>query len=101
MNRISFLDELVKIGSATDMIKAAYGGGSDAGTVNTVDIPHGMVGSDPVPESTRLSPDDASSRLPNSSKVPSAIRPGRLGGVTQAKDPVDRFRFNRVYRDRR
>jgi len=101
MNKISFLHELVKLGAATRMIKLAYGGETDAGTVNTVDIPHGMVGSDPVPESIRVSPDDASTRLPDSSKTPSAIQAGRLGSVTQANEPIDRFKNNRAHRDRR
>jgi hypothetical protein len=101
MNKISFLDELVRLGGATRMLKQAYGGSEGTGETSTVDIPHGMVGSDPTPESIRVAPDEAATRLPETAKLPSNIRPGRLGGISQAKDPIDRFKFNRAYRDRR
>lgn len=97
MNKISFLHELVSLGGATRLIKKAYGGGA----TSTVDIPHGMVGSDSTPESIPVAPAEASTRLPRTAKQPSQVKPGTLGDVTQAKEPVDRFKFNRADRDRR
>jgi hypothetical protein len=96
MNKLSFLDELMKLGGAMCLVKRA-----EMGDVNTVDIPHGMMGSDPMPAGDRLVPDDAATRLPATAHLPSRIQGGSLGGVTQAKDPIDREKYNRAYRDRR
>ena len=85
MNRASFLDELLKLAS----------------DVNTIDIPQGMMSSDPVPESLPVRPADASTRRPETAHLPSVVGQGEIGGVTQAKDPIDRFKYNRLYRDRR
>lgn len=97
----SFLDELVKVGSFGALAKLAYGGGDTSGDVNTVDIPHGMVGSEPMPEVDRVAPHQASTRLPDTGYLPSAVKPGVLGNVTPPKDPIDREKYNRAYRDRR
>ncbi|MFQ5352742.1 MAG: hypothetical protein ACE5D3_06685 [Candidatus Binatia bacterium] len=94
MNLISFLDELVKLGGVRCVIKRA----SD---VNTVDIPSGMVDDSPVPFHIDVWPHEAATRLPKTGKHLSSVPTGELGGVTQAKDPIDRDKYNRAYKDRR
>lgn len=94
MNKISFLDELLKLGGATRVVKVAYQGAADSS-----EAPQGMTGSGSVPESIRVAPHEASTRLPKTSHLPSQIKPGALGGVTQAKDPISKHRFNRAWRD--
>lgn len=96
----SFLDELLKLGAARSLVKSAYGGGDSSGDINTVDIPHGMIGSEPMPEVDRVAPDEAGTRL-QASAVPSQIKPGILGKVSPSRQPIDRERYNRAYRDRR
>ncbi|MBW2691025.1 MAG: hypothetical protein JRE57_00145 [Deltaproteobacteria bacterium] len=93
MNLISFLDELIKIGGVAGVVK-------QADDVSTVDIPHGMIDEDPPPDSIKVYPHEASSRLPLTAKTPSAVQTGHLGDMTQAKDPIDRNKHNRGYRDR-
>lgn len=85
MNRASFLDELLKIADET----------------NLTEIPHGLIGSEPAPPSEPHRPAEAASRVPLTATLPSVVGKGELGGVTQAKDPIDRFKYNRVYRERR
>lgn len=94
MNKISFLDELVKLGCGKRLLKLAEGSESS-------EIPVGMASSDPVPESIEVRPTDATSRVPLTAHLPTPIRPGALGGVTQAKTPIGRHRFNRAWRDER
>jgi len=97
MNRRSFLDELIKLGGVRRaMEKLGYLPGY-AMDPSTVDIPHAMIGSEPVPPAIELKPDDASTRVPRSVLTLSVIRDGALGQVTPAKDPIDKERFNRVF----
>ena len=94
MNKVSFLDELVSLGGVTHMLKRS----DDAGASG--DAHPGLVGSGATPDSILVRPDEAGTRLPRTGHLPSSMVPGRLGGITQAKDPVDRLRFNRAYRER-
>lgn len=93
MNRASFLDELLKLASGRIEKRAD--------DINQTAIPEGLIGSGTVPDSIKVRPDDAKTRRPLTAHLPSAISPGSLGSVTQAKDPIDRFKYNRTYRDRR
>jgi len=93
MNTLSFLDELVKIGAARCLLKSAE--------INTVDIPQGMMGDGVVPPSITVAPSDASTRLPRTGLKPATFPSGHLGRSTEPKDPIDRFKYNRAYRDRR
>ena len=94
MNLVSFLDELIKLGGAACLTKRAD-------EVSTVDVPHGMTDGNPPPDSIKVHPHEASTRLPLTGKTPSIVQSGHLGGQTQAKDPIDRYKYNRGYRDRR
>lgn len=73
MNIESFIDEIIKLSSS--------------------DIPGGMVGGDqdsPPDPVDELKPNDAKTRLKNG--PPPRMTPGRLGGVTMAKNPIDGVR---------
>jgi hypothetical protein len=95
MNKMSFVDELVKVGAMRCLLKRA----SD---VNTIDVPEGMMSNAPTPDAIRLHPDQAATRLPATAHLMSSLdMPGMLGSVTQAVDPIDREKFNRAYKDRR
>jgi hypothetical protein len=94
MNKVSFLDELVKTGCCRHLLKRANEGGSESS-----EIPQGMASGDPVPDSLDVHPTEAKTRLPLTAHLPSPIHPGIQGGVTQAKNPIDRFRFNRSWKD--
>lgn len=89
----SFLDELLKVGAARCLLKSAD-------DINTVDIPHGMIGSAASPESDRVVPDEAATRMQGSHASP-VVEVGRLGSTTPSRNPIDRERYNRLYRDRR
>lgn len=93
MNKVSFLDELVKLGCCKQLLKRASDGGSESS-----EIPQGMASGDPVPDSIDVHPTEAQTRVPLTAHLPSPIHPGSLGGVTQAKHPIDRKRFNRSWR---
>lgn len=93
MNRASFMDELLKIAS---LPIEKRGEAETAGTV-----PEGLMSSDPVPDHIRVAPDEVETRLPKTHHLPSVINAGSLGEVTMAKDPIDQYKYNRVYRDRR
>lgn len=99
MNKISFLDELIKLGGVTGMYKRAFDG-ETLGDISA-DIPSGMMGTEPVPGSIRTIPDEAGTRLPNANHSGNSVSSGRLGPVTQARNPIDRERFNKIYRERR
>lgn len=101
MNLISFADELVKVGALRPLLEKHAYGGDAAHDTTTVDIPHSMMGSGAVPESIRVAPDEAATRLPRTAHRPSIVQSGHIGEVAQAKDPIDRFKYNRAYRDRR
>jgi hypothetical protein len=105
MNLVSFVDELVKLGAGRQLLKRAYGGPNDgdgAGNdANTVDVPHGMMGADSPPPSDRVSPSEASTRLPLTYHLPSTVQSGNQGDITEPKDPIDKHKYNRAYRDRR
>jgi hypothetical protein len=97
MNLISFVDELVKLGAVRPLIrKLAADGDSEA-----VDIPQGMMSSEPVPDSDRVHPAEAATRLPATAHLEPEIETGHLGKVTEPKHPIDRDKYNRAYRDRR
>ncbi len=93
MNLVSFVDELVKVGGLTCLYKRA-----DDAEVNTVDIPHGMMSHETMPERIIVNPAEVATRLPNLARSGTAIPSGTLGGVTQSKWPIDREKFNRLYR---
>lgn len=93
MNRISFVDELVKVGAIRCLYKRA--------TDLDATIPEALMSSGPVPDSKRVVPDEASTRVDNA-HLPSVLgTPGRLGDVTVAKKPIDQERFNRPWIERR
>jgi hypothetical protein len=100
MNLVSFVDELVKLGAARTLFKRA-GEVDSTSNVNTVEPPTSIMGGGAVPMALRVVPEKASTRLPESVDVPSQIVAGALGGVTGAKEPIDRDKFNRWYRDKR
>lgn len=102
MNLVSFVDELVKLGAIRPLIrKFASGGDGDQGRIESVDIPHGMMSPEPVPDSIYTHPAMAATRLPATGHTQGSIEPGNLGGVTEPKHPIDEDKFNRAYRDRR
>jgi hypothetical protein len=94
MNLVSFLDELVKLGGAHCVVKRA-----NLATSN--DIPQGMVDDSPVPEHIEVRPADATTRLPLTGGQLSQVQVGALGDVTEAREPIDRDKFNRTYKERR
>ena len=92
MNLGSFVDELMKVGAMDPIKKHAS---------TTVDVPSSMMDNGLVPESIDVRPDEAGSRLPRTGHLPPQVDGGNLGQVAQAKDPIDRQKYNRAYRDRR
>jgi hypothetical protein len=96
MNLVAFVDELVKVGAMKCLYKRA-----DDGDVNTADAPHGMMSHDPMPESIRLNPAQVGTRLPRTAAGPATITAGELGSVATARNPIDREKHNRAYKDRR
>lgn len=102
MNLLSFLDELVKVGSFEKIIrKHAAGGDGDQGNVNTVDVPEGMMDTGASPPAININPAEANTRIPLTASRKPLVESGHLGGVSQAKDPIDQLKYNRAYRDRR
>lgn len=101
MNKLSFLDELLIVGSFAPIVKCAFTDGTDASNAadnsSVVDAPAGLMSEGPTPPQITPIPDEAASRLPNSSAVHPAIKPGELGGVTDAAVPIDFKRFNRMF----
>ena len=101
MNLISFVDELVKLGAGHQLVKRAYDGLEGTGDVHMIDVPQGLMDSEGPPAAIRVAPDEAATRLPGTSHLPSHVPEGTLGGVTTAKDPIDREKYNRAYKDSR
>lgn len=93
MNKLSFLDELLRCTSFAPIVKQAYADYE----ANTIDAPAGMMDSTQSPPQIATVPDEASSRLQDTAHLPAAIKPGQLGAVTDAKAPIDQERFNRPY----
>lgn len=91
MNKISFLDELMKLGGVRIVVKTA--------NELTSDPPAGLMSAEGVPETMVNHPAEASSRLPLTSGMPAQIGQGGLGEVSQAKAPIDQHKFNRGYRE--
>lgn len=100
MNLISFVDELVKISALRVLTKRAAEMDSTS-NVNSVEPPAAIMGGGAVPDSLRVVPERASTRLPETIDIPSQIVAGALGGVTGSRAPIDRDKFNRWYRDKR
>jgi hypothetical protein len=100
MNLVSFVDELVKLSAMTPLVKRA-GEIDSTSNVNSVEPPAAIMGGGRVPDSLRIIPEKASTRLPVTYDGPSLIEPGTLGPVTSSKAPIDRDKFNRWYRDKR
>ena len=94
MNLHSFVDEVIKLGGVTVMVKRSASG-------STEDIPAGLGGSGSVPESITTTPDEAATRLPATGHLPAAVEPGTLGKMTNSRAPIDRPRFNRPLGDSR
>ena len=90
MNRISFLDELMKLGGVRSIIK-------EGGTIMS-EPPGGMMSQDAVPPAEPHRPSEASSRLPAVAGHGGNIEAGKLGVVTSAKNPIDQHKFNRAFR---
>lgn len=86
MNLFSFVDELMKVGAMDPIIHK-----------HASDAPVGLEGSESMPPSDLLRPDEASSRLPKTTSFKSVVDSGNLGKVEQAKNPIDQQRFNRPY----
>ena len=101
MNLVSFVDELVKISAMRVLTKHATGEIDSTSNVNSNEPPAAIMGSGRVPDSFRIIPERVSTRLPNTFDSPSQIVAGALGNVTSSKDPIDRDKFNRWYRDKR
>ena len=91
MNKISFLDELMKLGGVRVIVKTADDMCSQP--------PAGMMSGESAPPADVQHPAEVETRLPISSRTPGAIQPGDLGDITSAKDPIDRHKFNRAYRE--
>lgn len=92
MNKLSFLDELLKIGAMKPMNKIATLIGNP---------PAGMMDPEPAPEAIELEPDNASTHLPRTAKLPSQNTPGTLGNVTAPQEPIDLFPQNRPWEEPR
>jgi len=92
MNLVSFVDELVKLSALNPLVKHAEDGGGSASA------PGGMVGSGGTPDSIDVFPGRASTRIPLTHDATTTVRPGQLGSITGAKEPIDREKFNRWYR---
>jgi len=94
MMLLSFVDELVKLGAGRQLVKT---GEVTQGDLNTIDIPSGMMDSESPPVAELIVPDEAATRLPRTGHLAPQVVAGELGDVTDAKDPIDRERFNRLY----
>lgn len=80
MNKVSFLDELVKMGGVTGALKVAQG---------FSDPPAGMIPDDgPVPDEKVHRPEDPSTRVSNRGAVPSRVPSGHLGSITSVGESV-------------
>lgn len=97
MNLISFVDELVKLGGARPLFRKF----SAEGDTDAVEIPHGMMGDGAAPEADRVDPSESATRLPATSYLAPDLETGHLGKVTEPKQPIDKDRFNRAYREQR
>jgi hypothetical protein len=97
MNLLSFVDELMKVGAMEPLIRKH----ADAGDAPTVDIPQSLMGSGAVPTNINPKPDEASTRLRQTGHLTPAIGAATLGPVLLSRDPIDREKYNRAYRDRR
>lgn len=91
MNLLGFVDELVKIGGMRCLYKRAHDG-----DVDMAGVPQGLMDDGPAPQAIRAVPDEAATRIRNG-QLPAAILAGRLGGITTAKQPVDREKYDRRY----
>jgi len=91
MNKLSFLDELMKLGGARAVIKTANETASQA--------PSGMGSDGSAPKADIVRPNEVATRLRTAAKSKGAITAGGLGGVTQSPEPIDGERFNRGYRE--
>lgn len=100
MNLISFTDELIKLGAGRTLLKRASEIDASSST-NSAEPPAGMMGGGAIPPALRIVPERSATRLPLAVDHESQIEPGALGGVTSAKAPIDRDKFNRWYRDKR
>lgn len=96
-----FMDELQKLGGLRAIAKTAYGGGYDTADVNVSSIPHSMMADGQCPPADLVSPVEAATRIPLTASMPSTVSTGTLGRITDAKNPIDRFKYNRPYRDNR
>lgn len=91
MNKISFLDELMSLGGVRSVVKTADDMISQP--------PVGMMSGEDGPPADIQYPAEVNSRLPTSARMPGAIQSGGLGNVSSAKDPIDRHKFNRAFRE--
>jgi len=91
MNKVSFLDELMSLGGVRSVVKTADEMISQP--------PAGMMSGEAAPSADIQYPTEVTSRLPTAARSAGDIQGGDLGDVTSAKDPIDRHRFNRAYRE--
>lgn len=91
MRLVGFIDELVKLGVAEKLSNAF-----DNSNISQEPPPE-MAGYDTIDPPDRLAPGEAGTRLPKTSHLPGQMKPGELGGVTDAKEQIDRGKFNRPY----
>lgn len=91
MNKISFLDELMSLGGVRVIVKTADDMVSQA--------PSGMMSGESAPPADIQHPAEVTTRLPTAARSAGAIQGGDQGDVTSAKDPIDRHKFNRAYRE--
>lgn len=91
MNRISFLDELLKLGGVRVVVKVS----SDL----TSDPPAGLMNPDAAPPAEPHQPTEAASRLPATAHIPAQIHAGQQGDITTSRNPIDQYKFNWGYRE--
>ena len=91
MNRISFLDELIKLGGVRCVVKVS--------SELTTDPPAGLMSPDAAPPAEPHRPTEASSRIPATAHLPTQVYAGRQGKITTSKNPIDKYKFNRGYRE--
>jgi hypothetical protein len=89
MNKISFLDELMKLGGVRVVIKTAS---SVIGSP-----PDGMVSDEAAPKADLVRPDEVATWSKPAGKSAGTIAQGTQGEITSSPDPIDRLRFNRGY----
>ena len=92
MNKLSFLDELLKIGAMKPINKMASLLGEP---------PAGMMDPEPAPEAIEVEPASAITRLPETAALPSQNTPGTLGKVTAPQEPIDELLQNRAWEEAR